>query len=216
MGAINGGLSEKVWGKMYTAVGGFTAVFAWLAASNARGVVAKDEGVTNLGAYGPFLSALFGFLWLWGLTCVVLIVVLRYATAVRATSWSERLPVPFFDEGDVDRRSANGRWLQALVAFGFVVIPTLCLFAVFATFMSTKFYAVDGVAQIDGWSQLSSPKFWPGTFSSAFRFGSATGLTYFPVLQPGLYCLMYAGHLILLLVALYRIARGGRRLPGGS
>jgi len=212
------GLSESAWSRLYDTVGVTTLIFGWLAAASARGLDVKNK--TNAipeAAFQPFLSSLFGFLWLWTLASALLVIAIRYASAAPSTSrWAERLPVPFFHTGDVIRSSVNGAWLQAIVCAAFIVVPTICLLVVFETFMDTPFFDDAGREHVkNGWQQLREGVWWNDTLSGTYRFGRSNGLSYYPVVQPAIYLALMAVELLLvgfLAIGLFRAKREtGRR-----
>lgn len=208
-------MSARALRTIWSFLGVLAFAFALTSALRATGSEVS-EYLLPLGSVEPYSAALVSWPILGALIAALLHITSLHATHATISerqSWTERLPVFYFDPPDVDPGSALGARYQGVIAAGFLALPLVIhVVLLLKCFGATTFAPGNALFAQPGehfWPPL--PIDWSAAFVGEYRFGDVEkGVTFYPLLFPYGYV---TGELLLLLysVRVGSLVRGRRR-----
>jgi hypothetical protein len=182
-------MNDKALTKLWTVLGLASLLFGWAAAARSRGLSAKSGVVIDVGSLLPDASSILSFVVLAALILLNLYVTRQFAARYPDHSWVRRIPIAYFDSGDVDVTQPLGRLYQKFMLFGFLVLPTVFLVVVFNAFVEASVFDSAGTKLVSGWGQLIriGGIDWADAFQGRYRFAQPNGPSYYPIVQPWVY-----------------------------
>lgn len=172
-------MSSKALGKLWSFLGllssGISVAFLFRAAA-----ADTDAGLVPLGSFSPYGMTTVAI----PVGCVIALVVLwltRRHAGLESGSWAKRLPVFYFEEGEIDPEHPDGRKYQAFFLVAFVIFPVIAQFLLLVKFGG-------GTAIVEGVRVSRWQHFWPGTnIDWGTWIGGMymmDGMSYYPILEP--------------------------------
>lgn len=175
-------MSEKAVRTLWSFLGVYLATFSLAAGLLTTGSESFDA-LIPVSKYSPYSVPLVGVPVISLLFCLLVWLALRYPIRGPRPSWSERLPVFYFDPQDMPPASKDGRRYQLVFLLAFYIFPIAVLLRLLAKFFEATATDRDGTAFAQGIRHLwpASDINWEGWLEGDYRLD---GFTYYPVLQP--------------------------------
>lgn len=186
-------MSPRALGTVWSFLGVLAFGFALTSVLRSTGSDVSDY-LIPLGSAEPYSAALVS----WPLAAVFAASVLyvtrlytRHPAVTGRRQWESRIPVFYFEAGDVDPETPVGARYQRLIAIAFVVLPLLLQVVLLIKIAQGTVFAPDGAEFVKSLGEQFWPPMpvnWSNALSGMYRFGCPdTGVTYYPLLTPYVY-----------------------------
>lgn len=112
-----------------------------------------------------------------------------WSNAVGGDKWAAKVPIPYFDEKDIDPAQLGGKLFQGLVIAIFVVLPFVLLVLVSVKYLDASVYynvkrGTTELIKLDSWGHFGSNTLFAAARGRPgfFRAGTENGPQYYPIL----------------------------------
>jgi hypothetical protein len=178
-------MNEKALSKLWTFWSSVTTTFGAFAWSRMAGLTVKSDDFGILGRPGietPLLCVP-------ALSVLVIIgcwLTRHYQQSFGGATWSEHVPIFYFEKADIDVNARDGRIYQGWCVAIFIVFPMICLLVLLARFLSGEIFCNGShprapVAHVHFFGLHGAG------CDSFFRFGSVDGPQYYLWFTPWIY-----------------------------